>query len=49
MPEEESLDGNKSIHSVSVCFESNLVKVPSNTWWLGTGATTHVYNIKQDF
>ena len=29
---------------VSVCFESNLTEVPSNTWWLNFAATTHVSN-----
>jgi len=32
-----------------VCFESNLVEVPINTWWLDTGATTHVSNNMQGF
>ena len=27
-----------------VCFETNLVDVPSNTWWLDCGATIHVSN-----
>ncbi|GJU60324.1 retrovirus-related pol polyprotein from transposon TNT 1-94 [Tanacetum coccineum] len=31
----------KGIHYVSVCFESNLSEVPSNTWWFDSGATTH--------
>jgi len=31
-----------------VCFESNLVDVPSNTWWLDTGATIHVTNSLQE-
>lgn len=39
----------RSIHSVSVCFEFNFIEVPSNTWWLDTGATTHVSNIMQGF
>ena len=39
----------KGIHYVSVCFESNLIEVPSNTWWLDTGATTHVSHISQGF
>ena len=32
---------------VSVCFESNLTEVPSNTWWLDSAATTHVSNTMQ--
>ena len=32
-----------------VCFESNLVDVPSHTWWLDTGATIHVTNSLQEF
>jgi hypothetical protein len=34
---------------VSLCFESNLTKVPSNTWWLDFAATTHVSNTMQGF
>ena len=34
---------------VSVCFESNLTEVPSNTWWLDSGATTHISNTMQGF
>ena len=40
---------NKGIHYVSICFESNLIEVPSNTWWLDTGATSHVSYISQGF
>jgi len=25
-----------------VCFEINLALVPSNTWWLDSGATTNI-------
>ena len=25
-----------------VCFETNLVDVPSNTWWLDSGAIIHI-------
>ena len=35
----------RGIHFVSVCFESNLIEVSSNTWWLDTGATTHISNV----
>ncbi|XP_042059437.1 uncharacterized protein LOC121803930 [Salvia splendens] len=30
-------------------FESNLNEVPNNTWWLDSGATTHVSHIEQGF
>jgi hypothetical protein len=26
------------------CFESNIVDVPYDTWWLDLGATIHVVN-----
>ena len=32
-----------------VYFESNLYEVPSNTWWLDSGATTHVSNTMHGF
>ena len=32
-----------------VCFETNLVHVPSNTWWLDLCATIHVPNFMQGF
>lgn len=32
-----------------VCYESNLVEVPSNTWWIDSGATTHITNSLQGF
>ena len=28
--------------SAYVCFESNLVNVPLDSWWLDSGATVHV-------
>ena len=34
----------KGIFNAFVCFESNLSEFPSNTWWLDSGATTHVSN-----
>ncbi|KAK9750981.1 hypothetical protein RND81_02G233800 [Saponaria officinalis] len=39
----------KGKHYCFVCFESNLIEVPSNTWWLDSGATTHVSHIKQGY
>ena len=35
--------------SAFVCFESNLAEVPSNTWWIDSGCTTHVTNVMQGF
>ena len=32
-----------------VCYESNLVEVPSNTWWIDSNATTHMTNTMQGF
>jgi hypothetical protein len=32
-----------------VCFESNYVEVPSNTWWLDSGSNVHVSNSMQGF
>ena len=32
----------KGIHIVFVGFESNLIDVPSDTWWLDTGATINI-------
>ncbi|XP_075083097.1 uncharacterized protein LOC142166959 [Nicotiana tabacum] len=31
----------KGTISAFVCFESNLIEVPNNTWWLDSGATSH--------
>ena len=30
---------------VKVCLESNIIDVPTNSWWLDTGATIHVTNL----
>lgn len=27
---------------VNVCYESNLIDVPKDSWWIGSGATIHV-------
>ncbi|KAF6156733.1 hypothetical protein GIB67_033202 [Kingdonia uniflora] len=40
--------GNVRSH-VYVCFESNLVDVPSNSWWLDFGATVYILNYPQGF
>ena len=32
-----------------LCFETKLVHVPSNTWWLDQGAIIYVSHSKQGF
>jgi hypothetical protein len=39
----------KCKHLACVCFESNLIVVPSNTWWIDSGSTVHVSNSMQGF
>ena len=39
----------KGMYSSFVCFESNFINVPSNTWWLDSGANVHVSNSLQGF
>ena len=34
-------------HWVNVCFESNIIDVPYDTWWLDSGATIHACNSMQ--
>lgn len=34
---------------VFINFESNLIEVPNNNWWLDSGATTHVSHFMQGF
>ena len=34
-------------HWVNVCFESNIIDVPYDTWWLDNGATIHASNSMQ--
>ena len=34
-------------HWVNVCFESNVLYVSSDTWWLDSGATIHAFNSMQ--
>ena len=31
-------------HCVNICFESNVIDVPYDTWWLHNGATIHTCN-----
>ena len=39
----------KSNPSALVCFKSNLVEVPYNTWWIDSGCIAHVSNTRQGF
>ena len=32
---------------MNVCFESNVIDVSSDTWWLDSEATIHAYNFMQ--
>ena len=32
---------------MNVCFESNVIDVPFDTWWLDSGATIHACNSMQ--
>ena len=34
-------------HCVNVCFKSNIIDVPFDTWWLDSGATIHACNSMQ--
>ena len=34
-------------HWVNLCFESNIIDVSSNIWWLDSGATIHACNSMQ--
>ena len=31
-------------HWMNVCFESNIIDVPFDTWWLDNGVTIHACN-----
>ncbi|WVZ04530.1 hypothetical protein V8G54_025336 [Vigna mungo] len=48
-PKGKSWFEKKGTFYVSVSFEANIIEVPNNTWWLDSGATTHVSNIMQGF
>nr|XP_009780571.1 PREDICTED: uncharacterized protein LOC104229611 [Nicotiana sylvestris] len=39
----------KSTITAFECFESNLIEVPNNTWWLDSGATAHISTTLQGF
>ena len=32
---------------MNVCFESNIIDVSSDTWWLDSGSTIHIFNSMQ--
>ena len=34
-------------HWMNICYESNIVDVLFDTWWLDSGATIHAYNYVQ--
>ena len=38
----EKKNKEQGMLSAYVCFESNLVNVPLDSWWLDSGATVHV-------
>lgn len=48
-PRRKAWFDKKGKHQSFVCSELNLIEVPNNTWWLDSGATTHVSHIKQGF
>lgn len=48
-PKRKSWFEKKGMYYVSVCYESNLIEVPNNTWWLDRGATTHVSHVTRGF
>ena len=37
-------NGISNNHLVNVCFESNVIDVTSDTWWLNSGAIIHACN-----
>ena len=40
-------NGLSANHLVNVCFESNVINVSSDTWWLDSGAIIHACNSMQ--
>uniref|UniRef100_A0A6N2L229 Retrovirus-related Pol polyprotein from transposon TNT 1-94 n=1 Tax=Salix viminalis TaxID=40686 RepID=A0A6N2L229_SALVM len=48
-PRRKAWFDKKGTQHLFVCSELNLVEVPKNTWWLDSGASTHVSHIKQGF
>ena len=47
-PKHKSWFEKKGELNALVCFESNLTKVPHNTWWIDSGCLTHVSNTIRD-
>ncbi|KAG7578785.1 Zinc finger CCHC-type [Arabidopsis thaliana x Arabidopsis arenosa] len=48
-PKRKAWFDKKGTQHIYVCSELNLIEVPNNTWWLDSGATTHVSHIEQGF
>ena len=48
-PKRKAWFEKKGKPSAFVCFESNFVEVPYNTWWIDSGCTVHVSNTMQGF
>jgi len=44
---ETLMSTSTTMNAYYVCFESNLIKVPHNSWWIDSGCTTHVSNMMQ--
>ncbi|KAM1649269.1 hypothetical protein ACFX14_010564 [Malus domestica] len=49
LAKQKAKKGKNKISSVFACFESNVIDVPSNSWWLDSGSSIHVTNSLQDF
>ena len=43
----KAVQDKKGNHWVNVCFESNVIDVSSDTWWLDSGVTIHACNYVQ--
>ena len=39
----------KDISISYFCYESNMIDISSNTWWIDFGSTIHISNILQGF
>ena len=39
----------KGIEISFVCYESNMINVCDNTWWIDSGTTIHISNTLQGF
>ena len=39
----------KGEHNAYVCFESKLIEIPHNAWWIDFGCTIHVSNVMKGF